>query len=238
MIRIERICITYMQITHTSPPQKRYLVVLPPIMTPDIGAVDFLSTFCHGLDAMPKINGNEIRPGNVLEHNGGLWAAVKVDHVKPGKGGAFAQVEMRNLRNGSKLNERFRSADKVERVRLEQKDQQFLYEENGKLVFMDTETYEQIELPADLLGDRRPFLQDGMTITVEFHDSEALHASLPQKVTCKIVETEPVVKGQTAANSFKPAILDNGVKVMVPPFVGVDEDIIVNTETMEYAERA
>ncbi|MGH1424953.1 MAG: elongation factor P [Pseudooceanicola sp.] len=187
---------------------------------------------------MSKINGNEIRPGNVLEHNGGLWAAVKVDHVKPGKGGAFAQVELRNLRNGSKLNERFRSADKVERVRLEQKDQQFLYESDGMLVFMDAETYEQIELPAELLGDRRPFLQDGMTIVVEFHETEALHAKVPQKVTCKIVETEPVVKGQTAANSFKPAILDNGIKVMVPPFVGQDEDIVVNTDTMEYSERA
>ena len=187
---------------------------------------------------MPKINGNEIRPGNVLEHNGGLWSAVKVDHVKPGKGGAFAQVEMRNLRNGSKLNERFRSADKVERVRLEQKDQQFLYETDGILTFMDSETYEQIELPADLLGDRRPFLQDGMMITVEFYENEALNATLPQKVVCKIVETEPVVKGQTAANSFKPATLENGVKVMVPPFVGQDEEIVVNPETMEYAERA
>ena len=187
---------------------------------------------------MAKINGNEIRPGNVLEHNDGLWAAVKVDHVKPGKGGAFAQVEMRNLRNGSKLNERFRSADKVERVRLEQKDQQFLYESDGMLVFMDTETYEQIELSADLLGERRPFLQDGMTIVVEFYDAEALNATLPQKVVCKIVETEPVVKGQTAANSFKPAVLDNGVRVMIPPFVGEGEDIVVNTETMEYSERA
>lgn len=187
---------------------------------------------------MPKVNGNEIRPGNVLEHNGGLWAAVKVDHVKPGKGGAFAQVELRNLRNGSKLNERFRSADKVEKVRLEQKDQQFLYESDGMLVFMDTETYEQIELPAELLGERRPFLQDGMTIVVEYHEEEALSARLPQKVVCKIVETEPVVKGQTAANSFKPAVLENGIKVMVPPFVGQDEDIVVNTETMEYSERA
>ena len=187
---------------------------------------------------MPKINGNEIRPGNVLEHDGGLWAAVKVDHVKPGKGGAFAQVELRNLRNGSKLNERFRSADKVERVRLEQKDQQFLYESDGMLVFMDSTTYEQIELPADLLGDRRPFLQDGMTIVVEFYDEEALNATVPQKVTCQVVETEPVVKGQTAANSFKPAILDNGVKVMVPPFIAQDEMIVVNTEAMEYSERA
>lgn len=187
---------------------------------------------------MPKINGNEIRPGNVLEHNDGLWAAVKVDHVKPGKGGAFAQVELKNLRNGSKLNERFRSADKVERVRLEQKDQQFLYENDGMLVFMDTETYEQIELPADILGERRPFLQDGMTVHIEYYEMEALNATLPQKVTCKIVETEPVVKGQTAANSFKPAVLDNGVRVMVPPFIAQDEEIVVNTETMEYSERA
>lgn len=187
---------------------------------------------------MPKINGNEIRPGNVLEHDGGLWAAVKVDHVKPGKGGAFAQVELKNLRDGRKLNERFRSADKVEQVRLEQKDQQFLFESDDMLTFMDSETYEQIALPADLLGERRPFLQDGMTVTIEYYGDEALHVSLPQKVTCRIVETEPVVKGQTAANSFKPAVLDNGVRVMVPPFVGSDESIIVNTETMEYSERA
>ena len=187
---------------------------------------------------MPKINGNEIRPGNTLEHDGGLWAAVKVDHVKPGKGGAFAQVEMKNLRNGSKLNERFRSADKVEKVRLDQKDQQFLYETDGMLVFMDLETYEQIELPADILGDRRPFLQDGMTIQIEYHEAEALSASLPQKVICTVVETEPAVKGQTAANSFKPAVLDNGVRVMVPPFVNQDEKIVINTESMEYTERA
>jgi elongation factor P len=187
---------------------------------------------------MPKINGNEIRPGNILEHNGGLWSAVKVDHVKPGKGGAFAQVELRNLRNGSKLNERFRSADKVEKVRLEQKDQQFLYESDGMLHFMDAETYEQIELPVDILGDRKAFLQEGMTIAIEFHESEALNAALPQKVTCIVAETEPVVKGQTAAKSFKPATLDNGIKVMVPPFVGPGEAIIVDTGTMEYSERA
>jgi elongation factor P len=187
---------------------------------------------------MPKINGNEIRPGNTLEHDGGLWAAVKVNHVKPGKGGAFAQVELKNLRDGRKLNERFRSEDKVEQVRLEQKDQQFLYENDGMLVFMDNETFEQIELPADLLGDRRPFLQDGMTATIEYYGDEALSMQLPQKVVCKVVETEPVVKGQTAANSYKPAILDNGVRIMVPPFIAQDEDIIVHTELMEYSERA
>jgi elongation factor P len=187
---------------------------------------------------MPKINGNEIRPGAVLEHDNGLWAAVKVSHVKPGKGGAFAQVELKNLRDGRKLNERFRSEDKVEAVTLENKDQQFLYETDGRLVFMDNETFEQTELDADLLGDRRPFLQDGMTATVQYFGEEALSVQIPQKVTCRIVETEPVQKGQTATSSYKPAILDNGVRIMVPPFVGADEMIVVHTELMEYSERA
>ena len=187
---------------------------------------------------MPKINGNEIRPGNVLEHDQGLWAAVKVNHVKPGKGGAFAQVELKNLRDGRKLNERFRSEDKVERVRLEQRDQQFLYQNDDMLVFMDMESFEQLELPADILGERRPFLQDGMMVTIEYYGEEALNVTVPQKVTCTVAETEPVVKGQTAANSYKPAVLDNGVRVTVPPFVGVDEAVVVNTETFEYVERA
>lgn len=187
---------------------------------------------------MPKINGNEIRPGTIIEHDGGLWVAVKTAHVKPGKGGAFAQVELKNLRDGRKLNERFRSEDRVERVRLEQKDQQFLYEQDGMLVFMDSETFEQIELPADLLGDRRPFLQDGMTVTIEYHEDEALSVTLPDKVTCTVAETEPVVKGQTAANSFKPARLDNGVRIMVPPFIGTGEAVVVSTETFEYVTRA
>lgn len=187
---------------------------------------------------MAKINGNEIRPGNVLEHNDGLWIAVKVNHVKPGKGGAFAQVEMKNLRNGSKLNERFRSDDKVEKIRLEQKEQQFLYENDQILVFMDMETYDQIELQAELLGDRRPFLQDGMMVTIEYFGEEALNVSVPQKVICIVKDTEPAIKGQTAANSYKPAILDNGLRIMIPPFVGPEEAIIVNTETFEYSERA
>jgi elongation factor P len=187
---------------------------------------------------MPKINGNEIRPGAIIEHDAGLWAAVKVNHVKPGKGGAFAQVELKNLRDGRKLNERFRSEDKVEAVSLDMKEQQFLYETDGRLVFMDSTTYEQIELDADLLGDRRPFLQDGMTATIQYYGDEALNVTIPQKVTCRVVETEPVQNGQTASKSYKPAILDNGVRIMVPPFVGADEDIVVHTELMEYSERA
>lgn len=187
---------------------------------------------------MVKINGNDIGTGAVLDHNGALWVVVKVDHVKPGKGGAFAQVEMKNLRTGSKLNERFRSADKVERVRLEQKEQQFLYEDGDHLVFMDTDTYEQVSVPLSVLGEQRVFLTDGMMVHVEYHENEALNATVPSKVVCQVMETEPVVKGQTAANSFKPAVLDNGLKIMVPPFVGAGEDVVVNTETFEYSERA
>ena len=187
---------------------------------------------------MPKINGNEIRPGHVLEHKNAIWTVVKIDHVKPGKGGAFAQAELRNLRNGSKLNERFRSADKVERVRLDQRPQQFLYRDADTLHFMDNETFEQSELSADMLGDRGPFLQDGMAVTIEFFGDEAIRIELPQKVECKVSYTEPVVTGQTAANSYKPAELDNGVRTSVPPFIAPGDTIIVNTETSEYVERA
>jgi elongation factor P len=215
-----------------------YLVALSESRSPYIAIRSLQSSFCQGFATMPKVNGNEIRPGYILEHDGGLWAAVKANHVKPGKGGAFAQVELKNLRDGRKLNERFRSEDKVERVTLENKDQTFLYETDGRLVFMDSETFEQIEIDAELLGDRRPFLQDGMMATVEYYGEEPLNVSLPQKVRCKVMETEPVQKGQTAANSFKPAILDNGVRIMIPPFIGPGEDIIVHTELMEYSERA
>ena len=178
-----------------------------------------------------------MKPGTIIDHDGGLWAAVKVNHVKPGKGGAFAQAELKNLRDGRKLNERFRSEDKVDQVDLEMKDQQFLYETDGRLVFMDAETYEQIELDAELLGDRRPFLQDGMTVSVQYYGEEPLNVKIPQKVQCRVVETEPVQNGQTASKSYKPAVLDNGVRIMVPPFINTDEEIIVHTELMEYSER-
>ncbi len=187
---------------------------------------------------MPKINGNEIRPGNVLEHNGGLWNVVKVEHVKPGKGGAFAQVELRNLKNHSKLNERFRSADRVERIRLEQRNHQFLYQDGNLLVFMDSESFDQSHIDAELLGDRLPFLEEGMIVIVEFHGEEPLNVTLPQKVRCTIEETEPVIAGQTAANSYKPARLTNGFKISVPPFIGPGDAVMVNTETIAYSERA
>lgn len=185
-----------------------------------------------------KINGNEIRPGNVLEHNGGLWAVVKTNAVKPGKGGAFNQVEMKNLIDGTKLNERFRASETVERVRLEQKDFQFLYEEGEMLVFMDTESYEQLELQKEFVGDRRAFLQDGMMVTVELYEEKPIGVSLPDQVTLEIAEADPVVKGQTAASSYKPAVLENGVRVMVPPFISSGEKIVVDTNELTYLRRA
>ncbi len=185
-----------------------------------------------------KINGNEIRIGNVIMHQDRLWVAVKTDHVKPGKGGAYAQVELKAIIGGTKLNERFRSAETVERVQLEQKDFQFLYAEGDSLVFMDQESYEQINLAKDFVGERVAFLQDGMTVTVEMYEETPLGVKLPSQVILEITETEPVVKGQTAANSFKPAILENGVKVMVPPFVSQGEKIVVDTEEVTYLKRA
>lgn len=186
-----------------------------------------------------KINGNEIKPGNVLMHQDTLWVAVKTEHVKPGKGGAFAQVEMKNLLDGRKLNERFRAADKVERVRLEQKDHTFLFDSGDMLTFMDAESYEQIELQKDFVGaDRASWLTDGMTVTLDFHEDRPIGITLPQHVTLEITETEPVVKGQTAANSYKPAILENGARTSVPPFIGQGERIVVATEDGSYVKRA
>jgi elongation factor P len=185
-----------------------------------------------------KINGNEIRPGNAIEHKGGLWIAVKTQAVKPGKGGAFNQVELKNLIDGTKLNERFRASETVERVRLEQKDYQFLYAEGDMLTFMDTETYDQISLPTDFVGERASFLQDGMTVVVESHEGKPIGISLPDQVTLEVVEAEPVVKGQTAASSNKPAVLENGIRVMVPPFVQTGEKIVVDTNELTYIKRA
>jgi len=185
-----------------------------------------------------KINGNEIRPGNVLEHNGGLWAVVKTNAVKPGKGGAFNQVELKNLIDGTKLNERFRSSETVERIRLEQKDFQFLFEQGEALVFMDLESYEQLELQKDFVGDRRAFLQDGMMVTVELYDERPIGIALPDHVTLTIAEADPVVKGQTAASSYKPAILENGVRILVPPFIAAGERVIVDTNELTYLRRA
>jgi elongation factor P len=185
-----------------------------------------------------KINGNEIRPGNVIEHKGGLWIAVKTQAVKPGKGPAYAQVELKNAIDGTKLNERFRSSETVERVRLEQKDYQFLFADGDMLTFMDSDTYDQTQIPRDLLEERAAFLQDGMKVTVESHEGRPIGVAIPDQVTLEVVEAEPVVKGQTAASSYKPAKLENGVRVLVPPFVGVGERVVVDTNEITYVRRA
>jgi elongation factor P len=185
-----------------------------------------------------KINGNEIRPGNVIQHQGKLWVAVKTQHVKPGKGPAYAQVELKNAIDGTKLNERFRSSETVERVRLEQNDYQFLYAEGDMLVFMDTDTYEQIELPRDFLEERAAFLQEGMMVGVESHEGKPINVSLPDQVTLAVVEADPVVRGQTAASSYKPAKLENGVRILVPPFVVAGERVVVDTNELTYVRRA
>ena len=185
-----------------------------------------------------KINGNAIKIGNVIEHKGGLWRAVKTEHTQPGKGGAYLQVELRNLRDGSKLNERFRASENVEKVRLEQKKFQYLYGDDDTLSLMDAETYDQISIPRELIGEQGVFLQDGMEVEMEFHDEQPLGVRLPDTVILEISETEPTVKGQTAASSSKPAILSNGVRVMVPPFVDIGDKVVVNTEDSSYVERA
>lgn len=186
-----------------------------------------------------KINGNAIKPGMVLSHDGGLWVAVKTAHVKPGKGGAFAQVEMKNLIDGRKLNERFRSDDTVERVTLEQKDYTYLYEQGDALVFMDQNTYEQIELQKDWVGeDRIQFLQDGMKVVIESHEERPIGLTLPEQVVLEVVECEPTVKGQTASSSYKPAVASNGMRILIPPYMSTGERIVVDTTSGEYVRRA
>ncbi len=185
-----------------------------------------------------KINGNEIRPGYVIEYQNTLWVAVKTMAVKPGKGPAYNQVELKNLIDGRKLNNRFGSDEKVERGRLEQKDFQYLYKEGDTLVFMDKDNYDQISLAEEFVGERALFLQDGMTVTLELHDERPIGIRLPDYVTLQIVEADPVVKGQTAASSYKPAKLENGLRVMVPPFIGSGEKIVVDTAEITYVRRA
>ena len=185
-----------------------------------------------------KINGNAIRPGNVITHKGELWRAVKIQHVKPGKGGAFLQVELKSLKSGTKLNERFRAAETVERATLEQRQHQFLYADGGVYTFMDQETYDQVELQAEDVGEAAKFLQDSMVVILEMHEGTAIGISLPETVVLEVTETEPVVKGQTAASSNKPAKLENGLRTMVPTFVNAGDKILVNTEDGSYSKRA
>jgi elongation factor P len=185
-----------------------------------------------------KINAIDIKPGNVLEHQGKLWIVLKRELVQPGKGGAFAQVEMRDLRSGIKLNDRFRTQETVERVRLDEKDMQFLFMEGEQATFMDTDTYEQVSVPRETIGDPADFLRDGMVCTVMLHEGTPLSVELPPSVTMQVVEADPVVRGQTASSSYKPGKLENGRRVMIPPYIEAGTRIVVSTADGGFVERA
>ena len=186
-----------------------------------------------------KIKGKSIRPGMVIEHQGGRWRAVKIQHTQPGKGGAYLQVELKDIRTGTKLNERFRSSETVERARLDQKEFQFLYADDGMANFMDTETFDQITLNMDLMAeDQVPYLQDGMKVIIESYEGETLGLRLPDTVSLEVTEADAVVKGQTASSSYKPAMLENGVRCMVPPHIEAGTRIVISTADGSYVERA
>lgn len=186
---------------------------------------------------MPKIEGNEIRPGNVIEHNGRPWRVMKTEHVKPGKGGAYMQCEMRDLMTGSKTNERFRAADTIERVRLEQRNYQYLYQDGDEFTFMDLETFDQITVSGEIIGEPKRFLTDGMQVEIEFYEDTPLNVTLPETVTLTVDDAEPVVKGQTATASYKPATLENGVRIMVPPHVDPGTRVVVKPADGSYVEK-
>jgi elongation factor P len=185
-----------------------------------------------------KINAIDIKPGNVLEHSGRLWLVLKRELIQPGKGGAFAQVEMRDLKTGTKTNERYRTQETVERVSLDEKEMQFLYFDGDHATFMDNDTFEQITVDRELIGEPADFLKDGMICTIQLYEGTPMSVTLPQSVVMTVVEADPVVKGQTASSSYKPGKLDNGRRVMIPPHIGAGTKIVVNTGDGTYIERA
>lgn len=186
-----------------------------------------------------KISANDIKSGTILDYNGELWLVTKnPEHTKPGKGPAYIQVEMKNIKTGTKLNTRFSSTESLERAFLEGKDMQFLYKEDGKYIFMDQESFEQIELKAELFGDKLPLLENEMIIKVEFYQDAAITVKFPTNMIVEVEQTDPVIKGSTVTSSYKPAILTNGIRVMVPPYLNTGEKIVIKTEDLTFVERA
>ena len=185
-----------------------------------------------------KINGNSVKPGMIIEHKNDLWVVTKSQSVKPGKGGAFNQVEMKSLKNGSKLNERFRASEEVERVRVDEEKFQYLYQQDDKLIFMNLTDYEQMELDLEFVGEKIKLLRENDEVILEMYDEKPIGIQLPNTLVFEVSETEAVVKGQTAASSNKPAVLENGLRVMVPPFIEQGEKVVINTEDLTYLKRA
>ena len=184
-----------------------------------------------------KILGNEIKRGMVIEHKNDLWSVLKAQHVKPGKGGAFNQVELKSIKRETKLNERFRSSDSVERVVLDEKKFSFLYEDEKNCYFMDQTNFEQIIINKSLLGEKSKLLRENMEVSVQFYEDQALSIDLPSSVELIIESTDAAIKGQTASSSYKPAILENGINIMVPPFINSGDKIILDTRTLEYIKK-
>jgi elongation factor P len=184
-----------------------------------------------------KILGNEIKPGMIIEHRNDLWSVLKAQHVKPGKGGAFNQVELKSIKKGTKLNERFRSSDSVERAVLDEKKFNFLYEDENNCHFMDQTNFEQIAINKSLLGEKNKLLKENMTVNVHFYEDQALSVDLPSSVELTITNTDATIKGQTASSSYKPATLENGINIMVPPFINSGDKIILDTSTLEYIKK-
>ena len=184
-----------------------------------------------------KISGNEVKPGMLLEHKDDLWEVLKTQHVKPGKGGAFNQVEMKSVNKGTKLNERFRSSDTVEKASLDEIDFNYLYEDNSNYYFIDQKTFEQINIKKDLIGKKGKFLTENLEVKISFYNEKPISVELPNQINCNIESTDVSLKGQTVSSSYKPAILDNGVKIQVPPFVESGDKIVVDTRTIEYVKK-
>ena len=184
-----------------------------------------------------KITAIEIKPGMIIEHKNDYWNVLKTQHVKPGKGGAFNQVELKSVIKGTKLNERFRSSETVEKASVEETKYNFLYEDENNYFFMEPKTFEQIEIKKDLVGEKGKFLIENLEVSVNFYNETPISVELPNQVTCKVETTDVALKGQTVSSSYKPATLDNGLNIQVPPFIETGDDIIVDTRTLEYIKK-
>ena len=184
-----------------------------------------------------KINAGEIRVGMLLEYKNDLWIVLKTQHVKPGKGGAFAQVEMKSVNKNTKLNERFRSSETVDKASLEETKYNFLYEDENNFFFMEPKSFEQIEIKKDIIGEKGKLLTENLEVSINFHNNIAISINLPNQITCKIESTDVALKGQTVSSSYKPAKLDNGLNIQVPPFIESGDKIVIDTRNLEYVKK-
>ena len=184
-----------------------------------------------------KINASEIRVGMLLEYKNDLWQVLKTQHVKPGKGGAFAQVEMKSVNRNTKLNERFRSSESVEKASLDETNFNYLYEDENNYVFMNPKSFDQVEIKKDIVGEKGKLLTENLEVSLSFYNEKPIAVDLPNQVKCKIETTDAALKGQTVSSSYKPAVLDNGLSIQVPPFIEVEDEIIVDTRNLEYVKK-